>query len=117
MPPLALEGHIADIRAKKGDLDGALELLLKEETTLRRTLGDNARELGPVFAKISGMYHKRANEGEGDMEKAQDYLRMAEDASPPAVAQKLHSIFDREESRRIERLVEEEEAAEEALYA
>ena len=54
---------------------------------------------------LSSLYHKR--DAEGDLEAAQDYLRKATDVSP-ILSPKLHSLFDREESRRIERLVEEE---------
>ena len=105
MPPHALQGHIGDVMAKQGDLDGAIKMIAAEISALESLVGDNDASLGVPYGKLSSLYHKR--DAEGDLEAAQDYLRKATDVSP-TLSPKLHSLFDREESRRIERLVEEE---------
>lgn len=112
MPPHALKGHIGDVLAKQGDLDEAIKMITDEVKTLESLLGDNDASLGLPYGKLSTIYHKR--DKEGDLDLAQDYLRKAEDVAPK-LAPKLHTLFDREESRRIEKIVEAEMAAEEDL--
>lgn len=109
MPPHALQGHIGDVLAKQGDLDGAIKMILAEVAVLEELLGDNDASLGVPYGKLSTLYHKR--DQEGDLDAAQDFLRKADDVSPK-LSPKLHTLFDREESRRIERLVEAEMEAE-----
>ena len=110
MPPHALKGHIGDILAKQGDLDQAIDMIREEAQVLESLVGENDVSLGVPYGKLSALYHRRNSDG--DLARAEEYMRKAEDVAPK-LTEKLHSLFDREESRRIERAVDTEMQAEE----